>query len=70
MRLVGRLLVVGAFTAAWWFITRSPMVGLVTLGVGALQVIQERDAPRMRFDGLILTGLVMAVANLYSERMR
>jgi hypothetical protein len=69
MKHVGRLLAVGAFSGAWWFITRSPMVGLVTLGVGTVQVIQERDAPRMRFEGVILTSLVIAVANLYMERM-
>ena len=70
MRLAGRLVAVAAFSGVWWFITRSPLVGWVTLGVGTVQVIQDRESAKMRFDGLIITSLVIAVANLYLERLR
>jgi len=70
MRLVGHVLVVVALSAAWWVMTRSPLVFLVTLAVGTMRVVQERHSPRLSLDSLILSGVVVAVGYLYLERVR
>ena len=69
MRLAGRLLVVALLAATWWGITHSPMVAACTLGIGAMRVIQERRESRLPFDGLLLMSVIVAVANLYLERL-
>ena len=65
-----KLLVVAILAAAWWVITRSTMVTACTLATGSMLVIQRRHAPGVPFDSLVLGSVVLAVANLYLERIR
>jgi len=68
--LAGRLLFVAALAAIWWVITQSTMVTACTLAVGSMRVIQDRRSPTLPLDGLILSSVVVAVGNLYLERLR